>query len=143
MQKNNRLLDNIEAEPRKYLPIAGYEQAPLLPLKDALRQLYAKILGLQKYVEEALQHCSKSNKYNMTREESAAIFLYTMEWYPSEQTVYSMLNRTLRSEKRENIVEWFAYLKLFLNALNKLPEVKAVVWRGIKADLNSQYEQGR
>ncbi|CAF3637611.1 unnamed protein product [Rotaria socialis] len=53
-----------------------------------------------------------------------------MEW---PDALYHKLNAALRNKCRESLPIWFSYLKLFLTALFKLPDVEGeVLWRGIK-----------
>ena len=76
-------------------------------------------------------------KYNrhsalLTRDESAAVYLYTMQ-----TSFFSRLNETLRAENRQALKPWFAFLKLFMTALDKLPSIKKIVWRGVKGNVTS------
>ncbi|CAF4900193.1 unnamed protein product [Rotaria socialis] len=67
---------------------------------------------------------------SLSTDESASIYLYTMEW---PDALYHKLNAALRNKCRESLPIWFSYLKLFLTALFKLPDVEGeVLWRGIK-----------
>ncbi|CAF0984715.1 unnamed protein product [Didymodactylos carnosus] len=120
---NLRFLD-LDNEPLKMLlPIEDYRNFALISLEKA---------NIAKILPDGL-----------TQDESAAIQLYTLEWYPSDRSLYYQLNQTLRLEDRQQMIPWFSYLKLFLAALFKLPNVKATVWRGVKSDLTSQYPKGR
>ena len=65
----------------------------------------------------------------LTRDESAAIYLYSMP-----TSFFSRLNNTLRAENRHALKPWFAFLKLFITALEKLPSTKATIWRGVNYD---------
>ena len=58
----------------------------------------------------------------------------TLNWHlPADvQLLYEDLNRLLRDEDREKLRVYFPYLKLLLTALNKLPDVEANVYRGVK-----------
>jgi hypothetical protein len=119
---NYRLFDNIGDEPKQMLkPISGYEREPLLPLEEACKPL-----------EELLDHELKQNiiiakrnstepESGLTQDESASIHLYTMEWDVRENSLYMVLNRTLRLADRGKLRPWFKYLKLFLTAFFKLP----------------------
>lgn len=119
---NHRLLANIRDEPKQMLkPISGYEREPLLSLEEACKSL-----------EDVLDHELKQNisiaKMNsteleneLTQDESASIHLYTMEWDVHENSLYMVLNRTLRLADRGKLRPWFKYLKLFLTAFFKLP----------------------
>ncbi len=86
---------------------------------------------------------SKEAKEGLTQDESASIRLYTMS-FNGDQSLYKVLNQTLRSENRENVKPWFKYLQLFLTALNKLPSHSKTVWRGVRnVDLSHQYPKGK
>ena len=80
---------------------------------------------------------------SLTCDESAAIYLYTMEWEPKSECLYAVLNSTLRAEARHKLKPWFPYLKLLLTALFKMPSHKLVIWRGVPLDLRASYEVGR
>ncbi|CAF0728027.1 unnamed protein product [Adineta steineri] len=72
----------------------------------------------------------------LSQDESASIHLYTMEWKVHDNSLYAMLNRTLRLADRRKLQPWFRYLKLFLTAFFRLPPSKyGTVWRGIPEDL--------
>jgi hypothetical protein len=60
-----------------------------------------------------------------------------MEW--GDTSLYRVLNKALRSENRQALKIWFPYLKLFDTALDKLPTVKEVVWRGVNLDIGKRY----
>ena len=136
---NPRFLSNIEDEPKNILqPIAGYEREPLLSLEDACIPLVSLVDDLQQNIWISKQNCRQPND-GLTRDESAAIHLYTMEWTDSSQSFYAKLNRVLRAANRQELKPWFRYLKLFLTALFKLPAVEGVVWRGVRGDLSSEY----
>ena len=78
----------------------------------------------------AKQKCTHP-KDRLTSDESAAILLYTIEWEPCEKSFYILLNLALRAEKRDTLRPWFSYLRLMINALQKLPAVpETTVYRG-------------
>ncbi|CAF5096480.1 unnamed protein product, partial [Rotaria magnacalcarata] len=83
------------------------------------------------YVVLAKQYC---NRYSpiLTWDESAAIYLYSMQ-----TEFFSSLNKALRDEKRHLLKPWFPYLKLFLNALERLPFYNDTVWRGVSGDFDA------
>jgi hypothetical protein len=67
-----------------------------------------------------------------------------MEWPENEQSLYRILNSTLRAEKRSLLKPWFLYLKLVLTALNKLPSFEGrTFYRGVKQDLSNIYRPGK
>ncbi|CAF2146345.1 unnamed protein product [Rotaria magnacalcarata] len=59
------------------------------------------------------------------------------------ECMYRQLSATLRSEDRQQLIPYFSYLNLFLTGLWKLPDLKDVVWRGMKGIGNDQYPQGK
>jgi len=67
-----------------------------------------------------------------------AVHLYTQE-----SPVYRQLNQDLAAEDRSVMVKWFSYLKLIISAIATEPKVSATLWRGIKADIASDYPIGR
>lgn len=124
-------------------PIIGYAQEPLLPLFKACAPLMNIIPNLLFYIQIALNGTPEVPSDGLTIEESAAIRLYTIEWNDRDQSLYTMLNHTLKSGNREQLQPYFKYLKLFLTALAKLPCVpQSTVWRGVTKDLNEEFSPG-
>ena len=119
---NRRLVADIQGEPKQMLkPITGYEREPLLSIEEACAPL-----------EDVLDHELRQNisiakinsaepKYGLTSDEAAAIHLYTMEWDEHENSLYFVLNKTLRVADRTKLRPWFKYLKLLLTGIFKLP----------------------
>ncbi|CAF3883709.1 unnamed protein product [Rotaria sp. Silwood1] len=130
-------------------PITGYASEPLVTLEEACEPLEVLIKKLQNYVAMA-KYYSQNPADNLSQDESAAIYLYTLEWSPSKNSLYIMLNRTLRAPDRSELTlkPWFKYLKLFLTALAKLPILSTsnrqpIVYRGIKMNIdNAPYTPG-
>ncbi|CAF1496035.1 unnamed protein product, partial [Rotaria sp. Silwood1] len=54
----------------------------------------------------------------------------------------SRLNETLRAKNRNALEPWFAFLKLFITALEKLPSTRKTVWRGVDGDVGSEFADG-
>ena len=115
-------------------PIFGYEDSPLLTLEEAVEKLTPTIPRLTDYVATAKK---KYNRHSdlLTRDESAAIYLYTMPTCFS-----SRLNETLRAEKRQKLKPWFDFLKLFISALEKLPPTNGIVWRAVFGKVGSVFD---
>ena len=62
--------------------------------------------------------------------------------YTQNTCLYSILNNALRDHTDvEGKKAFLPYLKLLLTGLNKLPLVRAKVYRGIKADVHDVYSQ--
>ncbi|CAF1644155.1 unnamed protein product [Rotaria magnacalcarata] len=116
------------------MPLVSLEQAvePLVPiLPDVLRHAYV-----------AKQNCKKPAD-NLTQDESASIMIYTMEWDPPEECLYVTLNNTLRAKDRQKKLQpWYLYLRLFLNALFRLPLLSITAYRGVKLNLGHRYIEG-
>jgi hypothetical protein len=64
-----------------------------------------------------------------------------MEW--GDTTLYRVLNQALRSENRQALKIWFSYLKLFDTALDKLPTVKEILWRGVPLDIGKNFTKNQ
>ena len=138
---NSRLLDATLERFVTLTPLRGYASTPLVSLKEAVKELHGLIDDVDSRVWTATDR-SKNPADGLTSDESAAIVLYTIEWDFGHSSLYSLLNKTLRLEDRNKLVAWFPYLKLLLTALFKLPSIRGTVWRGVKADLSSEYKLG-
>ncbi|CAF1232750.1 unnamed protein product [Adineta steineri] len=127
----NRTLSELQEANRS--PIFGYEDSPILTLEEAVEELIPLVPNVLAYVMTAKK---KYNRYSdlLMRDESAAIYLYSM---PS--SFFSSLNKALRAENRHALKPWFAYLKLFMTALKKLPSINKVVWRAVYGDVSSVF----
>ena len=133
---NERFLD-AAAEPIKIpSPMDGYESQPLVSLEETVRSLYFVRENIDTYVWTAKLNCEIPQD-DLTPNESAAIYLYTME------CLYRQMNAALRSEDRKQLIPYFSYLKLLLTALWKLEDVKDVVWRGVKENIGDEYKAGK
>ncbi|CAF2852340.1 unnamed protein product [Rotaria sp. Silwood2] len=128
-----------QLESKKLTPVAGYWAYRLVSLEEALNPFLSEINELQRSIKEAKKHCTYPSEHNLTRDESAALLLYTME--ADDQSFYLKLNQILRKEDRDELKPWFGYLKLFDTALNKLPTVKGIVWRAVPGNVASDYRK--
>ncbi|CAM2710070.1 unnamed protein product [Rotaria socialis] len=136
---NARFLDLNEEPHQVLLPIRGYAKEPLLPLEDAIEPINELLSDLDMMVDTAKRN-SKKPADGLSPNESAAIHLYTMQWEEPNVSLFTMLNKILRSKRREPLRPWFRYLKLVLTALFKLPSLKATIWRGVQGNLSDQYD---
>jgi len=134
---------DIAAEPRKMLlPIEGYQNKPLVSIEKAVEPLHHLLPGIQNKVWIAKENC-ETPANGLSTDESASIYLYSMEWEPQEQCLYFVLNATLRHKNRQNLKPWFLYLKLILTALARLPPTRLTVYRGVKLNLVDDYPEGK
>ncbi|CAF3543742.1 unnamed protein product [Rotaria sp. Silwood1] len=130
-------------DPKIQYPIIGYAQEPVLPLADACVPLTFIIPDIFKYVAMALESTPDNPPDGLTRDESASIHLYTMEWSDARASLYSHLNRTLKQGDRKDLQPWYKYLKLFLTALVKIPcSTAQVVWRGVRKNTTNEFPKG-
>ena len=142
-RRNVRLLATISEDPDVHSSIIDYAQEPLLSLVDACVPLLSLINDLSLYIQLALEATPIHPPDHLTRDESAAIRLYTMEWNNEDKSLYTVLNYTLRATAGENLKPWYKYLKLFLTGLVKLPCAPAqTVWRGVRSNISSQFTEG-
>jgi hypothetical protein len=121
------------------MPIKGYEKKPLVSLEEAVEPLVPFVPDVKQMAYVAKTRCKKTPADNLSIDESASIMLYSMEWEPHEKCLYQVLNTTLRSENRKQLVPWFLFLKLILTAFARLPSSHRFVYRGIKRDLRKDY----
>jgi len=117
-------------------PIYGYQHLPLLTLEEATETLIPLVADVVRYVSNAKNECNR-NSTLLTWDESAAIYLYSMS-----RPFFSHLNDKLRAENRHALQPWFAFLKLFITALMRLPSTKKTVWRGVSGDVGTVFDDG-
>jgi hypothetical protein len=127
-----------QLENKELKPIAGYWAYELVPLEEALKAFLSQINELKRSIKEAKKHCNHSSPHNLTLDESAALFLYTME--AGDHSFYRILNQVLTTENRNEVNPWFSYLKLFDTALNKLPKAKGNIWRAVPGNVANNYK---
>ncbi|CAF2104569.1 unnamed protein product, partial [Rotaria magnacalcarata] len=66
-----------ELETHELKPIAGYWAYDLVSLEESLKGFLSKVNELKRTIKEAKKHCTQPSPHNLTRDESAALFLYT------------------------------------------------------------------
>lgn len=97
-------VSDIKKEPLEmHMPIRGYEEMPIVSLEQAIEPLLSILPKIQDYVYVAKQRCKPVPADGLTRDESASIILYSMEWEPHEQCLYFALNANLRAEDRRKL----------------------------------------
>ncbi|CAF1455355.1 unnamed protein product, partial [Rotaria sordida] len=138
VKSNLRFFDIVDESQEMLLPIKGHEKMPLVSLEEAVDPLCHLLPNIQQKVSLAKRQCQRPSD-GLSSDESASIFLYTMEWEPQHECFYFILNRTLNDRDREKLKPWFLYLRLFLNALARLPSIHLIVYRGVKLDLTKTY----
>jgi hypothetical protein len=136
-------ITDISGEPLISLaPISGFEKMPLVSLEEAVKELVPILPAVQRHAYMATQICNKPAD-DLTQDESASIMLYTMGWEPLDECLYVVLNNILRSpDREEKLKPWYLYLRLFLNALFRLPSRHETAYRGVKLDISKRYING-
>jgi hypothetical protein len=145
---NTRRLDekrfaDVSSEPNKILPpLPQTSQSEAIPtLLDAIKSSEHLVEDLRKKAEEALSKF-KNSKDKLTRDQAAALYLYSMQWPKEKDSFFFLFNRALRNEDRAKLIPYYNYFKLFMSALNKLPSKEQQVWRGVIGDLTDRYLPG-
>jgi hypothetical protein len=145
-RRNPRLINSIIVNnfDKNSPSIIDYALEPLLPLIDACQPLLNIVPNLHIYIKIALENCQQA-KDGLTQDESASIFLYTMETIEEQNNFSTLLNNYLENRFHlDEIQPWNKYLKLFLTALSKLPfGPPRVVWCGIKTNISEHFIEGR
>ncbi|CAF5162561.1 unnamed protein product, partial [Rotaria sp. Silwood1] len=144
LKQHERFMDTDDEPLIMMTPIKGYGTMPLVSLEEAVKPLIPFVSEIEQMVDVVKQRCKKPPADQLSVDESAAIMLYTLEWKPKEESVYYILNKTLRNENRQSLKPWFLYLKLFVAALSRLPSTQRTIYRGIKIDMryNDKYRKG-
>jgi hypothetical protein len=135
-----RRFTDIESTTKRLPPVYGYLTHPLLPLQKTLEPISSQINQLDRFSKIAKSECHFPSEHGLTRDESAAVYLYTMEW--GDNSFYQVINRALRAEDRSSLKPWFAYLKLFDTAAQKLPTVRKNLWRGVATNIANNFKKG-
>jgi hypothetical protein len=143
MHQIQRVSDVVQEPNEMLMPIAGYEDMPVVPLEIAIEPLVPFLANIQSYAYVAKQRCLGPVPDGLTEDESASIMLYSMDWEPFNKCLYVVLNETLRSKDRKKLRPWFLYLRLFLTALSRLPCKHRNVFRGVKLDLHKEYTKDK
>jgi hypothetical protein len=136
----NRFGD-IDVSFNQLTPVYGYRSEKLVSLEKSLELIESQIDQLPRYIKIAKKHCHFPSEHGLTKDQSAAVYIYTMEW--GDTTLYRVLNKALRAEDRQGLKIWFPYLKLFDIALDLLPIVRGVVWRGVSRDIGKKFAENQ
>jgi NAD:arginine ADP-ribosyltransferase len=134
----NRYAD-VDYDNKKLPPVYGYWYHPIWSFEQTMQPIKSQINNLDQFAKVAKEHCHFPSEHGLTHDESAAVYLYTMEW--GDASLYRVLNRVLRSVDRQTVKPWFAFLRLFDSALEKLPVVKKSVWRGVPEDISKRFKE--
>jgi hypothetical protein len=112
----------------------------LYSLEDTLKNLVSKVPQLDLYTKYSKKNCNKTGEYKVSNEESAAIYLYTIEFPDGVKSFYLYLNEAARNESDIIFRLYFQYMCLLISGLKKFPSIPVVVWRGFKHDATNEYK---
>lgn len=134
--KYNRFVSNdiLELQEVNRAPKADYKYVPLVCLEEAVETIAPFVPHVREYANTAKVRCRKNAE--LSPNESAAIYLYTMITPFNEE-----FNKVLRSENSQALTPWLGFLNLFMSALEKLPMRSTTVWRGIRGNIGSNFNE--
>mmetsp|Transcript_5769 Transcript_5769/g.11072 ORF Transcript_5769/g.11072 Transcript_5769/m.11072 type:complete len:205 (-) Transcript_5769:245-859(-) len=111
-----------------------------MSLMDAAQRSQVPDVDADAYMaSEVGQLRARDDPHKLTADEGGALTLYTMEgeFYPT-------LNRLLRVRDRTLLGPFLPYLRLMVQARDKLPRYKGLLWRGVKGvDLRGDFPVGK
>lgn len=121
--------------------IEGVMVTPRVDVATALRAAERAVKGLAEAAEAARAYAKRSvaakGSLGLDEDEAAAVHVYTMA-----SAFYRQLNAALRDRDRARAKPFYPFLRLFLEAVGRLPASDAPLWRGVAADLRAQYPSG-
>lgn len=146
MEAHKLYLDRLQGvgdEKLEDLPaISGILATAKMTLGDAMAPLVGLAPGLRYVVEQARAFArarvESGAAGHLDEHEIAALYLYT-----TESVLYRRLNAALRAPNRAAVTPYFAYLRLFFEALAKLDAFEGSLYRGVALDLRTRYPRGR
>ena len=140
-----RVFSNLENDSMKFIlfRLESYQDQPVVSLHMATQKLAGFIQNISDDLLIAKGRGRKVPMDNMSEDESAAIYLYTMSGKSTNQSLYEGLNSALRAKTQALIGPYVPYLKLLTTALSKIDSISQVVYRGINADLSEKYPIGK
>lgn len=123
--------------------LEGYQNQPLVSINTATQKLSGLCRSISEDLSVVKERIAKVPTDNLSTEESAAIYLYTMGGISTNRSLYEGLNNALRAKTQALVGPYVPYLKLLIAALSKLDSIPQVVYRGINADLSEKYPIGK
>jgi uracil DNA glycosylase len=118
--------------------ITGVFATPIMDFREAVAPVSKLLSGLDWHVEQSHRFGLTRTAAGLSRDEVAALYLYTCE-----SAFYRQINATLRHPDRSRIVPYLPYLRLLFSAVSRLPARTEPLWRGVRLDLRSQYPMGQ
>ncbi|CAF4193720.1 unnamed protein product [Rotaria sp. Silwood2] len=125
---------------QKIPPMIDYRSQPLVTLEETIKKLQTSKQNIDHMVKAAKWKVFIS-RYNLTADEAAAIYLYTIRHSETDRDISSQLSTALRLRFRQLLTPWFPYLQLLITALNKLPSMKGTIWRYSRGHIADNYRK--
>ncbi|CAF3839378.1 unnamed protein product [Rotaria sp. Silwood1] len=75
----NRFAD-IDLSIKRLPPVYGYRSVNFVSIEKVLEPIESHIDQLPYYIKIAKKNCHFPSEHGLTHDESAAIYIYTMEW---------------------------------------------------------------
>lgn len=146
-----RFFDLMHETGDKLTLFTGYQQLEPPTLEEAIAYLqqHQKIFKIDTQIQSKVSLAKserskeKNDINNLTVDERAAIQLYTMESDIENESLFYIVNSTLRLADRSALKPIMLYLKLFIGALEKLPSFYGFVYRGVSGNISSGFVKGK
>ncbi|CAF4211920.1 unnamed protein product, partial [Adineta steineri] len=114
----NRFSD-IDCSLKRLTSVYKFRVAKLFSVEEALQLVKSQTNQLAYYIKMAKKLCRYPSEHGLTRDESASIYIYAMEW--SKQSLYRVSNKTLRNKNRHLLKDFLKIRKItafLIEALN-------------------------
>ncbi|CAF3244854.1 unnamed protein product [Rotaria sp. Silwood2] len=133
---------DVDCENKKLNPIKDYQNNRFITLEEAVEPLRKIIPHLNQYIQEAKRNFNINSSDSLTIDESAALYLYTMD--SGDQILSRLFNQALRCKYQTDLkTYWFKYLELIYSALSKLSSVSGYVYQGIPTEIKENYSKNK
>ncbi|CAF1191105.1 unnamed protein product [Rotaria sp. Silwood1] len=129
--------------------VKGYQQLTQPLLEEAIIHIQQhKAFNIDAHIQNKVSLAKKvrsegNDINNLTVDESAAIQLYTMESKTERESLFYVLNSTLRLADRSELKPILLYLRLLIGALEKLPSFNGLIYRGVNGNISSNFVKGK
>ena len=118
-------------------PVPGLLEQAIVSLEEAISNLNLKN---KRYYLETAQSCVYGRD-NVTDDEARALFLYTCQWDLTEESLFYLVNSSLRNRERTTIRPYVPYIRLLISAMSKVSRDPCrTLWRGVAMDLEAIYK---
>ncbi|CAF1381067.1 unnamed protein product [Rotaria sordida] len=145
----SRFFDLMHETGDKLSLIKGYQQLVQPLLEEAIVHIQQhKAFKIDAHIQNKVclskKECSEEiDVNNLTIDERAAIKLYTMESKTEQESLFYVVNSTLRLADRSELKPILLYLRLLIEALEKLPSLNGLVYRGVNGNISSNFVKGK